>query len=150
MNCGGIPTIYRTWQAWPLRVRHRRTLIGVLGIPEHRVIVVHHVIVVPDGLEIIAAEGVGVEHPTERLRNEAPPGVLALFLGRNPQWAEHRPTIFCLGIPLFLTARWDAPVDVAMPVRNTQWHSLVEIVFGSTPGRGVHRADQLKLAVGFL
>src|SRR3981081_2741369 len=148
MNCGGIPTIYRTGQV-ELAGALRR-LVRTLGIPEHGVIVIHHVIVMPDGLEIVPREGVGVEHPAECLRNEAATRILALFLGCDAQRAKYRSTFSRLVPLVLLSAHGNAPVDVPVPVCNTQWDTVVEILFGCVLRRSVHRADQHKLALRVL
>src|SRR6476620_4590251 len=108
MNCGGIRTIYRTRQVCICGARER-ILVGVLRIPDHRVVVIH-VVVVPDGFEIVTREGVGVKHPPECLRNESAAGGVALFLRRNTEWSENWPPIPGLVIAFFLTQRRDAPV----------------------------------------
>src|SRR6267143_4283794 len=106
MNCGGI--------RHNLRRRASAAEYGqlLLGIPEHGVIVVHHVVIVPDGREIVARESAGVEHPAECLWNEAPTGILALVFGRDTQRAKYRPAIFRLVPLVLLSARGNAPVDV--------------------------------------
>src|SRR5712671_3715880 len=144
MNCGGIPTIYRTRQVGLLPAPYRR-LFRVLWIPEHGVIVVHRVVVVPDGFEIIAREHIGVEHPSERLRNEASASILALLFRRYSQRAEYGPAVFCLVPLIFLTARGNAPVDVPVPVRNAQWYPLIEVFFRGALRRSVHRTDEDEL-----
>ena len=102
----------------------------LLSIPEHRVIVVHHVVVVPDGLEIVAREGVGVEHPAECLRNETPTHILALLLGRDTKGTKYRSAVSRLGPLVFLATRGNAPVDVPVPVCDAQRDTLVEVSLG--------------------
>src|SRR5712675_1567010 len=106
-----------------------------------------HVVVVPDGVEIVPGEGVGMDHPPERLRNEAAVRRVALFSGRHTQRTEHRTSILRLGPALLCLTRWNAPVHVSVPMGDTERDTLVEIVFGSALGRRVHRPDQMELAL---
>src|ERR1700674_213134 len=142
MNCGGIRH----------NLRRRATtadygLQFLPSVPEHRVVVIHHVVIVPDGLEIVPREGVGVGHPPKGLGKEAPTGILALFCGRDTQRTKYRSAISRLVPLVLLSARGNAPVGVPVPVRDAQWYPRVEILFGRALRRSVHRADQYKIAL---
>src|ERR1700680_3187537 len=121
MNCAGIPTIYRPLQ--PMRTKGQQRLFR---LSEHRVIVIH-VIIVPDGLEIVTGEGVGVQHPPEHLRNEAAVRGVALFLGCDPKRTKDRTSGFRLGPALLRLPNRNAPVHVPVPPSDAEWNRSEEI-----------------------
>src|SRR5437870_2267439 len=100
----------------------------LLRISDHGMIMIH-MVVVPDGLEIIPRKSIGVEHPSERLREEAAIGSLTLFPRGNPEWAEDRPAILRLVPALLWVSRGNAPVHVTMPARDAERHPLIQLVF---------------------
>src|SRR3954464_601089 len=104
----------------------------------------------PNGLKVIAGENVGVDHPSERLRNEPPICCVALFLRRDAERTEHRPAISGFVPALLGVARKNAPVHVAMPARNTERDPLVEVVLGCPTRRRVHCPDQMELSLRVL
>src|ERR1700682_903961 len=124
MNCGGIRTIYRTGQV-TLGRRAEWPLVGTLRIAHHRVVMIH-VVVVPDGLEIVPGEGIGVQHPAECLRNEATVRCIALFLGCYAQRTKDWPPVPDLGPALLRLSNRNAPVHVPVPPSDAERNALIE------------------------
>src|SRR3954470_23182024 len=113
MNCGGMRTIYRPGEG------RSAQLVRLSDLALHRVIVVH-VVVVPDRLQIVARKGVGVDHPAEGLGNEPPVYGVAFFLRRHSEWPEDRPSVPGLGPPLPGAASRNAPVHMTVPARDAE------------------------------
>src|SRR5437773_10433315 len=109
-----------------------------------------HMIIMPDGPEIVARESVGVQHPPERLRNEPPIRRLTLFTSGDTQRAKDRAPILGLEPALLGLPSGDAPVHMPMPACNTERNTVIEIVFRCALGSGVHRADQMELSLYIL
>src|SRR5687767_8378203 len=107
-----------------------RRIPGALRSSEHSVVIVLHMVVVPYGAQIISGKDVRMHHPAERLGNESSPGGLALLLGRNTQRSEYRPRVLHLEPAVFLLPFWNAPIHMAMPARDAERHSLVELFLG--------------------
>src|SRR5437868_13206402 len=80
----------------------------LMRFTDHRVIVIH-MVVVPDGFQIVARENVGVHHPPERLRYKPPVGRIAFFFRRHSKWTEYGASVPGLVPALHRVASRDAP-----------------------------------------
>src|SRR6266516_6882801 len=96
-----------------------RSAQPLFRVADHRMLMIH-VIIMPDGPEIVASESIGVEHPPERLWNEPPVCRFTLFPSGDTERTKHRAPIPGLEPALPCLPSGNAPVHMTVPARDTE------------------------------
>src|SRR5438132_4415427 len=84
-------------------------------------------------------EGVDVSHPAKELGDELTSSGFAFYFG-GERTCQAEARIWSPHFFLFL-GRWDAHVDVCVPLRDAQRNAAIEFIFGGFLGCGIHHAD---------